>query len=163
MVSPELLRRYPFFAGLSMDQLVALAKLADELEVEPGYYFFREEETLNAFYLVLEGKVDITFGLLAQGSRTPIHEIAEKQRELTVSTVVQGEVFAWSALVPPYHATSNGKALSACKVVAFDCTTLRTTLEQDTGFGYTMMVKIAQIARDRLHDMHNESLAYTTG
>ena len=29
MVSPELIRRYPFFAGLSYEQIVTLAKAAD--------------------------------------------------------------------------------------------------------------------------------------
>jgi CRP-like cAMP-binding protein len=109
---------------------------------------------------VLEGQVEITLALLEQGSRAPIYELAEKKREITVSTVGVGDVFAWSALVPPYKATSNGKALGACKAVAFDCTELRARFATDTAFGYQMMVKIAQVVRDRLHDMHQESLAY---
>jgi hypothetical protein len=37
MVSPELIRRYPFFAGLDYDQLVKLAKVAQEYKVEAGH------------------------------------------------------------------------------------------------------------------------------
>ncbi len=40
MVSLELIRRYPFFAGLSYENIVALAEVADELSVSPGHYFF---------------------------------------------------------------------------------------------------------------------------
>jgi CRP/FNR family cyclic AMP-dependent transcriptional regulator len=159
MVSPELLRRYPFFAGLTLAQITELAKLSEELEVEPGHYFFHEGKTLSSFYLVLEGQVALTISLLDHGERTPIAETATKRREVTVSTVGAGEIFAWSALVPPNHATSNGKALTRCRVVAFDAPPLQTAFESDPDFGYRMILRITQIARDRLQGLYHESLA----
>ena len=39
MVSPELIRRYPFFSGLNMEQINFLAKVADEKILEEGEYF----------------------------------------------------------------------------------------------------------------------------
>lgn len=158
MVSPELLRRYPFFAGLSMEQIVALSKSAEELSVERGHYFFREGEPLDAFYLVLEGRVDLLIGLLERGSRAVAPELAPKARELVVSTSGPGEVFAWSALVPPCVAISSGKAQTPCRAVAFDCGELRARFEDDPRFGFLMTQKAAQVIRDRLRDMHLESL-----
>ena len=55
MISPELLRHYPFFAGLSNEQIVFMAKFSSELIVEEDHYFFHEGDTLNNFYLVVEG------------------------------------------------------------------------------------------------------------
>jgi CRP/FNR family cyclic AMP-dependent transcriptional regulator len=158
MISPELLRRYPFFAGLTADQLVTIARSAEELEFEAGQYLFHEGRTLNTFYLILEGKVDITIGLLEHGEKKPSTELAEKRREIVLSTVSAGEIFAWSALVPPHHATSNGRAATNCRVVAFDRPPLQTAFEADPSFGYQMMLRVAQIARDRLQSLHNESL-----
>ena len=67
MVSPELLRRYPFFAGLSHDYLSKLAKMSEELAVEEGHYFFHEEDELDTFYLTLEGD-----GIGVESSMIPV-------------------------------------------------------------------------------------------
>jgi CRP-like cAMP-binding protein len=148
MVSPELLRRYPFFAGLSIDQITTLAKAANEMTVEPGHYFFREGEELCCFYMVIEGAVAIVIELPYQG------------KEVVTSTVGPGEVFAWSGLVPPHNAVASGKALVPCRVIAFDCRELRKSFEEDCRFGYLMMQKAAQVIRERLRDMRIESLAH---
>ncbi len=148
MVSPELLRRYPFFAGLDMDQLVTLAKVADEVEVEAGHYFFHEGEKLDTFYLILEGMVAIVVEL--------------PDRESIISTLGPGETFAWSTVVPPYTATASAKALTPCRVVAFERQALWKEFESDWRFGYLMMQRVAQVVRDRLHDTRIQSLAYVT-
>lgn len=160
MVSPELLRRYTFFAGFSMPQIVALAKLAEDIEVEAGHSFFEEGQQLDQLYLLIEGKVGIIVSLLEHGSRAVVPELASKEREVVVSTIGPGEGFAWSALVPPHEATSTARALSPCRVVAFDCVELRPQLEADPQFGYRMMQQINQVMRERLRAMRNESLAY---
>ncbi|MCG8350701.1 MAG: cyclic nucleotide-binding domain-containing protein [Chloroflexales bacterium] len=161
MVSPELLRRYPFFAGLSMDQITSLAMAAEEVEVAPDTYLFREGDELNQFYIVVEGRVALSIGLLERGDRTSVAEVAVRSREMVVSMVGASQIMAWSALVPPYVATSSGKTLTACRLIAVDCSELRANFEEDAQFGYLMMRKVAQVIRDRLQDMHHESLAYS--
>ncbi len=163
MVSPELLRRYPFFAGLTHDNIAVLANLAEEHTVEAGHYFFHADEEVRCLHLTLEGKVGIVVEL-------PDHEVeqpvsgqltgAVKTRDVVVSTVGPGEVFGWSALVPPFTASASAKALTPCRVVCFDSRELVKSFAEDCRFGYLMMQKAAQIIRDRLHDMHIQSLAY---
>ena len=63
MISPELIRRYPFFAGLSGEQIRLIADLADEEIVETGHYFFHEGEALDGFYLALEGAIALVIEL----------------------------------------------------------------------------------------------------
>jgi CRP-like cAMP-binding protein len=162
MVSPELIRRYPFFAGLSPEQIVVLAKVANEMPVEAEYYFFREEEELDYFYIVVEGTVGILVDLPDQSVNQPISRQLTgdlETKEIVVSNIEPGEMFGWSALAPPYSATSRGKALTPCRVVSFDCRELRKIFAKDCQFGYLMMQKIAQVIRARLRDMRTESLS----
>ena len=59
MISPEIIRRYPFFAGLSNEQIITLAEDAEEKNIKEGYVFFKENDFLKSFYLVLDGTVGI--------------------------------------------------------------------------------------------------------
>ena len=148
MVSVELLRRFPFFAGLNFDQLDALARASDEKEVEAGHFFLHERDENPYLYLVLDGEV------------TVVLELTGQNKEVIVGDVGPGEVFAWSALVPPHTATASVKATSPCHVVAIDCCQLLKDFEQDPAFGYLMMTKAAQITRDRVVTLTIETLAY---
>ena len=151
MISPEVIRRYPFFAGLSLDQISTLAKVADEKNVESGHVFLSEGDEVPYLYLIEEGTVSVLI------------ELPTKDREIEVGTVGPGEVFAWSALVPPHTATATVKATTRCRVVAVDCRKLLEAFEQDYQFGYVMMTKAAQVTRDRVAAMTIEVLAYFAG
>ena len=159
MVSPELLRRFPLFAGLDADQITALAKVSDELEVEAGHCFFHEGDELDTLYLVLEGEVGSVIELIEKGRPAIIASFTERERGVVVSTIGPGEVFAWSALVPPHNATTMVKALSASRVLAIDCVDLRDRFDDDPRFGFILMQRAAQGLRDRLRDMRMETLA----
>ena len=43
MISTEISRRYPFFAGLSLDRINTLAKVARGEKVEAGHFFMNIE------------------------------------------------------------------------------------------------------------------------
>lgn len=159
MVSPELLRSFPFFAGLSHDQMKTLAMASAELTVGSGHLFFYEGGDLDTLYLLLEGSVALSLSMPEKGSRAIIPLPTARAREVVVSELRPPEIFAWSALVPPYKATSNGRALQRSRVVAIGCRELRGRFKDDPAFGYAMLVKVAQIARDRILDLHYESLA----
>lgn len=167
MISPQIIRRYPFFSGLNHDQITALTRVAEETRVKTGHYFFHEGEKLEKFYLVLHGHVSIVMEVPAPDTKqTPSGQPTRplQTKDVIISDVGPGHVFAWSALVPPYRATSGAKATTACQVVSFNCLELRELFEADCRFGYVMMQKIAQVSRDRLHDMHLEALArYVNG
>ncbi len=159
MVSPELLRRYPFFAGFTPDQLTTIAMAADEMEAPRGHRFCNEGDELHSLYLVLEGSVEITLTLPEKGSRSVLPPPVGQAREITLSVVRPSEVFAWSALVPPYQATSNVVAAEDSRVVVIDAAALRQRFESDPAFGFQLLRRVAQIARDRIQDLHLEALA----
>ncbi len=121
MVSPELIRRYPFFAGLSMEQIVTLAKAANAVTVDAEHYFFREDEALDHFYVVVEGAVDIMVDLPDENAGESVSQQLTgnfQTKESVLSSIGPGEMFAWSALIPPHNATSSGKSLTPGRVTS---------------------------------------------
>ncbi|GAB4453494.1 MAG: hypothetical protein Kow0031_35720 [Anaerolineae bacterium] len=163
MISPELLRRYPFFSGMSHDQIVALAKVAGEEAVEAGHYFFHEGEQLTCLYLILEGAVAVVLEIPADGAHQTVANQYNRQLQTTdvvISAIGPGEVFGVSALIPPPVATASAKATTPCRVVAFNGAELLQLFEKDCQFGYQLTQRIAHVFRSRLHDMRIESLAF---
>jgi len=162
MVSPELIRRYPFFACLTHDQLVAMARVATDQSFPASHRFFAEGDALKEFYLILEGAVSIDIPVTDSDVTQDVSvqltgELETK--DVTVSTVGTGDIFGWSALIPPNSATAGAVAVTRCRTIAFDCKTLRDSFKKDPSFALLMTQKAAQVIRERLRDMRIESLS----
>lgn len=143
MVSPELLRRYPFFAHLGEAQLQAIAMLAQEITVETGTTILEENNPADAFYLLLEGNIDLYYTV--KESYKP-----ELQKEVVVGEVNPGEPFGISALIEPYRFTSTARTSADSRVIGIDAQALRELLEKDQSLAYQIFKKIARAAMERL-------------
>ena len=148
MVSPELIRRYRYFSSVSNQQLNMLASIAEEVEFEPGHYFHNEGDKINNFYIVYEGDVSL------------VKTLPQQDKEVVINTIGTGDVFGWTSLLPPYTAGSGAKAVTKCKLIEFDSAKLLERFDADKEFGYLMMIKIAQVIRERLDAIVIETLAY---
>jgi CRP-like cAMP-binding protein len=140
MISLELLRRYPFFAGLDEAELRALAMVSEEVHAPAGTILFEEGQTADAFFLLLAGSIDLSFNS-PLGNSAQVH----------IGEVNPGEPFAISALISPHmltHTARAGNAIHALKIAALP---LRAICEKDARVGYVLMRKIAQAAMERLH------------
>jgi CRP-like cAMP-binding protein len=165
MISPEIIRRYPFFAGLSNEQIITLAEDTEEKNVKEGYVFFKENDVLKSFYLVLDGTVGIVIEI-------PDHDVKQtvsdqltgelKTKDIVLSTVSSGNIFGFPALIPPHEANACAKAFAPCQVVEFNCTELLKEFDKDCRFGYLMTQRVAQLAVERLRDLRVETLAWIT-
>jgi CRP-like cAMP-binding protein len=56
----EALRRAPLFEGLSRKELVQLARASEDLEVPPGKVLCKEGEVGHEFFVIVDGKVEVT-------------------------------------------------------------------------------------------------------
>jgi CRP/FNR family transcriptional regulator, cyclic AMP receptor protein len=56
----EALRRAPLFADLSKRELEKLARLSDDLELEPGSMLCQEGKIGHEFFVVVDGEVEVT-------------------------------------------------------------------------------------------------------
>ncbi len=143
MVSPELLRRYPFFAHLDDAQLKAIAMISQEQEVNKGSVLFQEGQPADTIYLLLSGGVDLFFTVVDAGGATP--------REYPVDDINPGEVFGISALIDPHILTSSARASQNSRTVCIDGAELRKACEKDQHMGCLLMQQAAKAFAERLH------------
>jgi CRP/FNR family transcriptional regulator, cyclic AMP receptor protein len=56
----DALGRCPFFAGLSRNELLEVAKVTEDLEVEEGKALTREGQSGSEFFVIVDGEVAVT-------------------------------------------------------------------------------------------------------
>jgi CRP-like cAMP-binding protein len=137
MISPETLRRYPYFAGISEDSLKQIAMIAEEKTVSAGTRMFNEGDPANCFFLIIDGEVNIDY-LLGSG------EVR------TVDTLTSGDLLVWSALVEPYRTTAMGTATKDCQLICINGEKLREFCEKDPLVGYRLTTQVAKMLANRL-------------
>lgn len=142
MVPPVALRHFRFFAGLEREIVNAIATLGKEASYQEGDWLFRQDETAEALFLVLDGSVELMMDMDGLGEH---HEWVDIRRA--------GEVIGWSALVPPHKYTLSGLAASDAKLVRLDGPKLRDVLDANPAASYRLMYNLAQVIGDRLTSM----------
>ena len=148
MISPEVLRRFPFFAGLTDEELKSIAMISDEEKYEANTFICREREPAKKLYLLLQGSVDVMVDTDEEGLQ---HE--------TVSTLTVGDVVSWSAVVEPHVLTASLFAATPVTMVAMDSAGLRALFELDCHLGYIVLHKTAQVISGRLKDTRIQMLS----
>jgi CRP-like cAMP-binding protein len=140
MVSPELLRRYPFFALLNDEQLKAIALIAEEKSYPKGTLLVKENTAATRLALLLEGDIDLIFSGGGEGAIV----------NSLVGSIAPGEAYGVSSLIEPYKYTATARATMPVKVIEIDGTALRALVEVDRNLGYVMMRNVAIAVLERL-------------
>jgi len=143
MISPELLRRYPFFGPFNDDQLKAIAKISDEESVDSGEELFEECAPADSLYLLLEGSVELFYK-----SEEEFHP--KTSREFSVGDINPGEVFAISSVISPYVINATGRTTRPSKYVKIDAKALRQMFEENPAMGYLAMHQVTKSLMERL-------------
>ena len=163
MLVKRIIRWSPFFVGLNDEQIAYIARVSEQTEVKTGDCFFVEGEELDTFYLVQKGSVNLTIGVPASNKE---HKFVDQitrnmdMEQITVSTIREGNIFGWSAIIPPHTSTANAIAATDCQIVAVNYQDLKPVLENDFEFAYKIAIKAAQTTRSRLRESRMEGLAY---
>jgi len=143
MISPEILRRYPFFGVLSEAELKAMSMIGEEETYPHGAVVCEEGQPSKALFLLLEGGVSLYY-------KSEEEFYPKTRKEFLVGEINTGEVFAISALVEPYLNTATVKAEKDCRVVKFDAPELKKLIEKDSRLYCILMREIAKSAMERL-------------
>ncbi len=143
MISPEILRRYPFFGSLTDTQIKALAMIAEEQACGKGTVLCEEGKPADAFYLLVDGGVSLYYV-----SEDEFHP--KTRKEFLVGEVNPGEVFAISAFIEPYIYTATVRVDKNSRVVKFDRIALNELINKDPKLNCILMYKIAKAMMERL-------------
>lgn len=137
MISIEVLRSFPYFAGVSPESLKAVAAIAEERAFAAGQPLFKEGETAHALYIVRSGEVDIVYQRHVDEGRV-------------VDTVVAGDLIGWSSLVEPHRCTATAVPRQAGRAVQIDAAGIRNLCERDHTLGYHLLKALAETLSHRL-------------
>lgn len=143
MISPELLRRYPFFGALSEAQRREIAMLAMEETVVKGQTLLAECDPATYIYLLVDGGVDLYF-IVKSESQPGL------DKEFAVGEANPGELVGLSALIDPYQYTTTARASAAGRVVKIDALALRALCDRDIDLAYKLMHQVARQTLERL-------------
>ena len=137
MISPEELRRYAHFSGVSNDCLKKIAIISKERPIKVGDRVFSEGEKATHFRLIKSGAVDIVY-LLGDG------------REVITDTLITGDALSWSALLEPYRLTASGVASKEGVIIEIESEGLRQICRGDLACGFKILEEVSKTLRSRL-------------
>ena len=140
MVSTELLRRYPLFAGQSNYMLDEIAMISSEVTKADGDWLFHENEEATKLFLVLEGAVALTLFVYLNG----------EQRHLATShSLGKNEIVGWSSVVTPHQYKLGARTVRDSKLLEIDAISLRQLLDDNPEYGYHFLRQIAEVVSER--------------
>jgi CRP-like cAMP-binding protein len=143
MISPELLRRYPFFGHLSQTQLASLAMIGEEVQLKDDQVVLEEGKPAHALYFLLEGGIDLYY---------TVKEDARKKecKEILVCQINVGEPFGISTLIEPNVLTASVRSNGASRVLKFEEKALKNAMKADPGLELVLVREMAKAAIQRL-------------
>lgn len=140
MVSVEMLKDFQLFEGLDEGELVEIAKLCHQRSYEEGSVIFTAGGSATDIYLLKNGEVKIQIELV----------IYDLEARASVYTARKGEVFAWSALVPPHKLTASARCQQKTEVITINGKDLMNILKKNNHIGYMVMQNLSRVISSRL-------------
>jgi CRP-like cAMP-binding protein len=139
MISPEILRRYPFFANLDDASLKAIAMISEEVPFEKGEQLYATGQPNQKLYFLTDGAAE-SFLVIDDPQNEKYH------KEYYLDDLDLGEVFGISAMVEPATHTTTARTSKAGKLVRIDGPKLEKLFDENPKFGNILMkAMIAQL------------------
>jgi len=143
MISPELLRRYPFFGHLSQAQLASMAMIGEEINLIDDQVVLEEGKPAQALYFLLEGGIDLYY--------TVKEDARQKDcKEILVCQINVGEPFGISTLIEPNVLTASVRSNGTSRVLQFNREALKAAMKADPALELALVREMAKAAIQRL-------------
>lgn len=152
MVSPELLRRYPFFNFMNHNQLRDVAMMTEEVSFDVDTTLFQTGAAANFLYLLRTGNVELHYVVTDERG-------LEKRQDFLVGMINPGEVVGISALIEPYRYTATALVTEPSELLCIDAASLRELCDKDPMLAAKWHQRMAEITMTRLHDTRIQLLA----
>jgi len=131
------IRSDPAPSSLPADAMAALDDLALRAEFEAGQVILGEAATVPFLGIVEAGRVALRLHVPGRGT-------------VTIVTIEPGELLGWSAVVPPYRATSEAVAVDATQLITYDAVALRARLAAEPTLAAAILPALLAGVSDRL-------------
>lgn len=134
----EELDRIPWFRELKAEHVRKIASISTIRRVKAGEVIFKEGDTHESVYIVLEGRVSLEMFVPHRG-------------KVRFYTAEQWEIFGWSSVTPNVHLRMAGAtAVLEGSVLRIDAEKLNQACEEDHDLGYLVMRRLARVVAGRL-------------
>lgn len=137
----------PIIDGLPPGPRERLVAAMARVEVDAGATFMHEGDVTSVLSIIVRGRVALRLRVPERGA-------------VTILTLDPGDIVGWSAIVPPYRATTSATALEPTELATFPAEELRAILASDAEVAAAFLPPIletvaARVAatRDQLLDL----------
>jgi CRP/FNR family cyclic AMP-dependent transcriptional regulator len=144
-VLAEHIRATWFGSDLPDISLRRLGMMAREYESPARTRLLREGDDTDELSILVEGRIALTEHVAGRGS-------------VTLMSAEPGDVFGWTAIIPPYRATATVVSLEAVKVIAIDAQALRAELKADSELAAGIYPRLAEALARRLEATRQQLL-----
>ena len=141
----EHIRATWFGSDLTDASLEKLAVLAREYESPARTRLLREGDDTNELSILVDGRIALTEHVAGRGS-------------VTLMSAEPGDVFGWTAIIPPYRATATVVSLEPVKVIAIEAEPLRAGLKADCVLSAGIYPRLAEALARRLEATRQQLL-----
>ncbi len=135
--------RLPVFADLRENYVKLLEPLIETIQCDAGEFVIRQDTPADFLYIILKGKVQISF--------KPYDGIP-----ITVSHVESGGLFGWSAVIGSEKYTSSAIAIEPLEAVRIRGSELRKLTENDPEAGREILNSLANAVSTRWKDARQQ-------
>lgn len=126
------------FSGLDEAVVQRLAESSEVVEVDPGGRLASEGGPADAAYVVARGSVQLG--------------IHQRQTDLTVATVGEGELLGWSWMVEPHRWSFDVTSAGGARLVRVPADQLEALVAEDPAAGVALCRNLLGVVSRRLRD-----------
>lgn len=134
-----------FGSDLPESAIERLAAMAREYETPARARLLREGDDTKELSILVDGRIALTEHVASRGS-------------VTLMSAEPGDVFGWSALIPPYRATATVVSLEPVKVIAIEAEPLRAELKANPELAAGIYPRLAEALARRLEATRQQLL-----
>ncbi len=138
MVKIEQLKKILFFQGLSDEILAEIGNIANIETYKEETEFFKQNQNLSNFYMLLSGKIFLN-------SRSP------KGASLTLDEVTKGHSFGLSALMGEVKSSFSAICAEKSEVIMINNEKMLELFKKNRELGYLITLRIVQLFRSRMN------------
>ena len=135
------LKQSEVFKELEESECKAMAELAEDRKIVQGKVLGKEGQKGEEFYLVLEGRLEIS-----------INAALTEPMTVVISTIGPGQISAWSSMYRNGKLTASIKAAQDTRLLVWKALELHEFLLRNCGMGYRILQQLLTVVAKRLLD-----------